>query len=79
MKNKLTDLNNHLFVELERLSDEDMTDEQLDKELKRAEAIGKISAQVIGNGHLALNAAKLRAEYGDGDASAPLLEEILDE
>ena len=79
MKNKLTDLNNHLFAELERLSDEDMTDEQLDKELKRAEAIGKISAQVISNGHLALNAAKLRAEYDGGDVSAPLLEEILDE
>lgn len=79
MKNKLTDLNNHLFAELERLSDEDMTDEQLDKELKRAEAIGKISAQVISNGHLALNTAKFRDEYGDRDVSAPLLEEILDE
>lgn len=79
MKNKLTDLNNHLFAELERLSDEDMTDDQLDKELKRAEAIGKISTQVINNGHLALNAAKFKAEYGGGNASMPLLEEILDE
>ena len=59
MKNKLTDLNNHLFAELERLSDEDMSDEQLSKELKRADAIGKISAQIINNGHLALNAAKI--------------------
>lgn len=79
MKNKLTDLNNHLFAELERLSDEDMSDEQLSKELKRADAIGKISAQIINNGHLALNAAKIRAEYDGGAASTPLLEEILDE
>lgn len=79
MKNKLTDLNNHLFAELERLSDEDMSDEQLSKELKRADAIGKISAQIINNGHLALNAAKIRAEYNGENASTPLLEEILDE
>lgn len=79
MKNKLTDLNNHLFAELERLSDGDMTDEQLDKELKRAEANGKISAQVISNGHLTLNAARLKAEYDGGAVSTPLLEEILDE
>lgn len=79
MQNKLTDLNNHLFAELERLSEEDLTDEELERELKRAEAIGKISAQVISNGHLALSAAKLRAEYDGGSVSTPLLKEILNE
>lgn len=43
MKNKLTDLNNHLFAELERLSDEDITDDQLERELKRAKAVAAIS------------------------------------
>ena len=56
-----------------------MSDEQLSKELKRADAIGKISAQIINNGHLALNAAKIKAEYSGENASTPLLEEILDE
>lgn len=79
MKNKLTDLNNHLFAELERLSDEDITDDQLDKELKRAKAVAAISAQVISNAQLALGATKLKAEYFGGDATTPLLEEILDD
>ena len=29
MKNKITDLNNHLFSQLEKLLDEDLTDEEL--------------------------------------------------
>lgn len=37
MKNTLTDLNNHLFEELERLNDEELDDEQIERELKRAE------------------------------------------
>ena len=37
MKNTLQDLNNHLFEQLERLNDEDLTDDQLDRELRRAE------------------------------------------
>lgn len=78
MKNKLTDLNNHLFSELERLSDEDLSGEDLDKELKRADAISKISSQVISNGALALRAAQFKAEYGE-DVSNPLLEETVNE
>lgn len=43
MKNTLQDLNNHLFEQLERLNDEDLTDEQLDRELRRAEGMSKIA------------------------------------
>ncbi|WP_459127514.1 hypothetical protein [Latilactobacillus curvatus] len=59
-KNKLEDLNNHLFEQLERLNDDDLTDEQLKLESKRASAMSEISEQIIKNASLAL---KAKAEY----------------
>ena len=64
MKNKLSDLNNHLFAQLERLANEALTAEQLDAEVKRAEAIVSIADQVTGNAELQLRAAKLYHEHG---------------
>jgi hypothetical protein len=39
MKNKITDMRNHLFEQMERLNDEKLTPEQLDKEIQRAHAL----------------------------------------
>lgn len=64
MKNKLTDLNDHLFAALERLSDEAMTPEQIADEVKRAEAIVSVADQISKNHDTALKAAKLYAEHG---------------
>lgn len=36
MKNTLGDLNNHLFAQLEKLGDDDLTGEELESELKRS-------------------------------------------
>jgi len=76
MKNKLTDLNDHLFSQLERLADEDLTDEQLAKEVKRADAMVDVAGTVLKTGELALRAAELRAEHHDGGdlKLPPLLE-----
>ena len=35
MKNTLSDLNNYLFESIERLLDDDLTDEELEKEKQR--------------------------------------------
>lgn len=59
MKNTLTDLNNHLFEVLERLADEDLSEEQMDREIARSEAITKVAQTVISNGELALRAMKV--------------------
>lgn len=65
MKNKLTDLNDHLFMQLERLSDEQLSPEQIETETKRAAAIVEISDQIVRNAELTLKAAKLVADHGD--------------
>lgn len=64
MKNTLGDLNNHLFAQLERLSDEDLKGEDLQEELSRAKAVASISTQIIDNGSLVLRAKQMQAEYG---------------
>ena len=66
MKNKLDDLNNHLFETLERLNDEELSGEELLAEIDRAKAITSVSGQIISNASLALKAAELMAEYGGG-------------
>lgn len=64
MKNKLTDLNNHLFEQLERLNDEDLSEEQLEKEIKRSKAITSIATNIINNGNLILNSMKFVEDNG---------------
>ena len=64
MKNTLTDLNNYLFESIERLNDDELNEEELDREIKRSEAIGKVAKTIIDNGSLALQAKKYLDEYG---------------
>ena len=62
MKNKLSDLNNHLFAQLERLSNEDLNGEKLKEEIERSRAVSQVSGQIIGNASLVLKAESMRAE-----------------
>lgn len=65
MKNKLSDLNDHLFAQLERLSDEDLSAEQLETEAKRTEALVSVADQIIRNADLTFKAATFVAQHGD--------------
>ena len=57
------DLNAVLFAQLDRLSNPSLKGAELEAEIQKAEAIEKISEQVIKNNNMRLNAAKLVAEY----------------
>jgi len=65
VKNKLSDLNNHLFAQLERLGEEDLTAEQIEAEAKRADAIVDLSDQILRNADMHLKAATLIANHGE--------------
>lgn len=58
MKNKLIDLNNHMFAQMERLCDEDLKGDDLTRELNRSKAVSNLAAQMINNAKLALDACK---------------------
>ncbi|WP_262386527.1 hypothetical protein [Roseobacter fucihabitans] len=65
MNNKLSDLNDHLFMQLERLSDESLSPEDIHKEVKRAGALVAVADHISSNADLQFKAAKLFAEHGD--------------
>ncbi len=59
MKNKLMDLNNHLFVQLETLSDPDLKGEELEREIKRSDAVNGVADRIVANARLSLEAHKV--------------------
>jgi hypothetical protein len=64
MKNKLIDLNNHLFAALERLSDEDLTSDELKQEIDRSKSITNVSKQIVDIAKVSLEAQKHMDDFG---------------
>lgn len=71
MRNTLGDLNNHLFSQLERLSDEDLSGEKLKEEIGRAKAVTSVASQIIANGSLVLEAIKISDDMMSADTALP--------
>lgn len=67
----LADLNEYLFSALDAITNDDLSDEQLQREINKAQAVTKVAETVIRNGELALKTMQLVNEYGyttpDGD------------
>lgn len=64
MSKTLQDLNDFLFEAIESLQNYDMNDEELEKEIKRSEAITKVAGTIINNANIQLQAIKHADEYG---------------
>lgn len=63
MANTITDLNDLLFAQLDRLSN--AKNEDLEAEVMRAEAIVKVADTVCENARIGIQAASIVANHGD--------------
>jgi len=67
----MTDLNNHLFLQLERLNDEELNGEKLQEEIHRAKAITCISKEIVSSAKLQLEVVRLISESGEVNQKLP--------
>lgn len=70
MRNTLGDLNNHLFAQMERLSDEDLAGEELQEEISRAKAVSSIAKDIVSNANTVLKAHEQLGSFGKKDPKA---------
>ena len=66
MKNTLSDLNNYLFEQLERLNDDSLSEDELEREMKKTDAVVKVSEKIIETGELAFRTMQHMDQYGYG-------------
>lgn len=59
MRNKITDLNGHLFEQLERLNQDDLKGEDLKAEVDRAKAMTQIASQIVQSTKVTIEAMKM--------------------
>lgn len=72
--NNLQDLNMVLFNQLDALDNPDMTDEEIQRQVTKTDAIVKVAGRIIENAKLALDAQKQFDEFGTGrTVDIPLL------
>ena len=66
MKNKIQDLRNHLFAQLERLGDETLTPAQLEQEVTRAAAMQGVASVIVQSAKVEVDFMKNTGSAGTG-------------
>lgn len=64
VRNKMSDLADTLFAQLETLDDRDLTPEELATEIERSKAMTSVAGQIVQIGKLAVDAKKAEIETG---------------
>ena len=59
-RNSMTDLSDHLFMAIERLEDEDMTEDQLELEIRRGKTVASLATQVVNSGNVIIKAQQFQ-------------------
>lgn len=62
VKNTFNDLSNHLFEQLEKLSDAE--GKELEIEISRSKAIANVADRLIDLGNMAISAERTKIQYG---------------
>lgn len=71
-RNKMNDLRDHLFAQLERLGDEELTAEQLQIEMNRAKALSSVAGVIVGSAKVELDYMKA---IGAEEIKSPLFDQ----
>ncbi len=72
-QNKLSDLNEYLFAQLDALSNEDLSETDLLKEVERSKAINATAKVIISNGQLALDVMRTISTHDIEASEAPAM------
>jgi hypothetical protein len=79
MKNKMSDLRNTLFEMVERINDDDLTDDELSEQLQKAKAITGLAKEITATVNLELETAKFVCEeFGMSEKPQGLFELVGD-
>lgn len=73
MQNNLSDLNNHLFAQLELLSSGELSDKELEKEIQKSKAMTSISSQILKIASLQISAIRTAESCGLMNQDMPSL------
>lgn len=77
MKNSLCDLNDHLFMCLEGLMNDELSEEKLNQEIRRAQTVNNVAKTIIQNGRTQIEAMKLREDIIKNAGKGQLPEMLL--